>query len=143
MVSLMIMDGIERIILWGDIILVKLKLNQNKVNEWNQRIDEFRKEYHEFSLSKISKLSDKFVPYSEVIIDAQYTKIQEDFRNINDFDGVYVCHLNANYDLEHMTDYKEEKTLTLLYIGIIMVWLIMLHKFWTIMILYTESIQNI
>lgn len=90
-------------------MLIKLKLNQDKVDEWNQRIDEFRKEYPEFSLSKISKLSDKFIPYSEMIIDNKYVKIQEDFRNIDDFNGVYVCHLNANYDLEHMTDYEEVK----------------------------------
>lgn len=92
-------------------MLVELKFNKNKADEWNQRIDEFKKEYPEFSLSKITKLTDKFIPYSDVMenLDDKYTKIETDYRSTDEFSSVYVCHLNANYDLERMTNYQEKK----------------------------------
>lgn len=93
-------------------MLVKLRINQCKLESYNNRIRECKKEYPDFSLEEIHDLTDIFIPYIQIpkALDwTRYTVLEQDYKKDTEFDGVYVCHLNANHDIENLTDYKEVK----------------------------------
>ena len=87
---------------------VKLELNEAKVKSCNERIIELKKEDPELfaDITEIHVLNDKFTPYYEISYDG-FAVIEKDYRE--DFDGVYVCNLNSNYDIEVLTNYKEKE----------------------------------
>ena len=93
-------------------MIVKLKLNDKKVKEYNERIKKCRENYPDIAhyFKEISKLEDKFIPYIQVFkaLDwDKYTIIEADYRSSWDFDGIYVCALNSNHTIEALTDYRE------------------------------------
>lgn len=97
-------------------MIVKLQLNEEKVKAYNRRIEECKKEYPEYAehFREVSNLEDKFIPYIQIpkALDwDKYIAIEADYKKECDFDGVYVCALNANLDIELLTDYKEVKNI--------------------------------
>lgn len=85
-------------------MLTTLTLNANKAKLYNERIREIKQEHPDFDFTEVQKLSDVFVPYSQVNI-GELAIIEADYRD--DFDGVYVCGLNSEYRLAALTDYKK------------------------------------
>ena len=99
-------------------MIVKLKLNEEKVKKYNERVKECREEYPDIAhyFKEIEKLEDKFIPYvqiSKTLDWDKYTPIEADYRLNWDFDGVYVCELNSNNSIEQLTDYKEAENFDL------------------------------
>lgn len=95
-------------------MIVKLKLNEDKVAEYNKRVVECKKEMPELAeyFNEISELEDEFIPYIQIqkALDwDKYTIIETDYRRSFDFDGVYVCGLNSNHTIEALTDYREAR----------------------------------
>ena len=95
-------------------MIVKLKLNEEKVKQYNERVKECREENPDIAhyFKEINKLEDKFIPYVQIpkALDwDKYTIIEDDYRTDLDFDGVYVCELNSNHTIELLTDYREVK----------------------------------
>lgn len=89
-------------------MIVKLGLNENKVKDYNKRVKEIIKRNPDLAdyLTEVNSLNDKFIPYTEITYDGLIV-IENDYRN--DFDGIYICGLNSNYDIESLTNYKEKK----------------------------------
>ena len=89
-------------------MLVNLILNKEKAKTYNERIKEIKKMHPECAeyMKEVEKLSDVFIPYSQISL-GKYVPVEVDYRK--DFDGVYICDLNANYDIERLTDYSEVK----------------------------------
>ena len=92
-------------------MLINLVLNEEKTKKFNERRNEIAErepEYAEY-LKPVKKLSDIFIPYSKITKENGdgYIVIEDDYRD--SFDGVYMCGLNANYDIEEITDYKEKR----------------------------------
>lgn len=98
-------------------MIVNLKLNEEKVKKYNERVKECREENpdiaHYFKdFKEINKLEDEFIPYVQIpkALDwNKYTTIEADYKSSCDFDGVYVCKLNSNHTIEALTDYRETK----------------------------------
>ena len=95
-------------------MIVQLKLNEEKVRTYNQRVAECKREYPELAdhFNEVSELEDEFIPYIQIpkALDwDKYTIIEADYRKSFDFDGVYVCGLNSNHTIEALTDYREAR----------------------------------
>ena len=93
-------------------MLIELTLNNKKVEQYNQRVQELKKEYPDIPFRKVNELEDRFCPYPKVIMDkswnwAKYNHVSKDNRPPVDLHSVYVCGLNENYTLERITDYRE------------------------------------
>lgn len=88
-------------------MIVKLELNKEKVELYNQRGREIAKEDPDLAkyITEVNNLNDKFIPYAEITYGDLFV-IEKDYRN--DFDGVYVCELNSNHTIEMITNYKEK-----------------------------------
>lgn len=90
-------------------MLVTLKPNEEKIKAYNRWMAELRQEHSDYAVifKDVEDLDDVFLPYIKVHQDGWEgcTPIQEDYRQ--DYDGIYVCDFNSNYDLEHLTEYAE------------------------------------
>ena len=89
-------------------MIVKLKLNETKVKDYNKRIRELKDKHPDIfdNVTEVNSLKDRFIPYVEITYDGLIV-IEDDYRN--DFDGIYVCDLNSNHILELLTNYKEKE----------------------------------
>ena len=115
-------------------MIVKIKLNEEKVKKYNEQVKECRKGYPDIAhyFKEINKLEDEFIPYVQILKELdwdKYTTIEADYKSSWNFGGVYVCKLNSNHTIEALTDIEKPKILTRLFIGITMVYVIMLLKF--------------
>lgn len=100
-------------------MLVELKLNEEKVKRYNERLAELRKEYPNEAewFKDVHELSDEFSPYAATVAAydwSNYIVIEKDKRNngvLSDdaFKGVYLCGFNAEHSLEMLTDYQEKR----------------------------------
>ena len=92
-------------------MLINLTLNEEKTKNFNERRKEIAEKEPEYAkyLKPVEKLSDIFVPYSKITKEnnSEYIVIEDDYRD--SFDGVYMCGLNSNYDIESITNYKEKR----------------------------------
>ena len=85
-------------------MLVNLKLDEGRLGVYNGMIRENKLEYPDLfcDMSEIESLSDVFHPYKE-LDDHDMDVLQEDYRD--DFSGIYLAHLNANYTIDAITDH--------------------------------------
>ena len=92
-------------------MLVKLELNNKKVEQYNQRIRELKAEYPDFSLSEVESIDDAFCPYDQFTDGkwfADYKPITEDHRPNAELHNIYVCGWNTDeYTLKEITNYKK------------------------------------
>lgn len=90
-------------------MLIKLTLNNKKVEKYNQRMRELKIKYPDLPFREIEKLEEMFCPYAQMITDkgwAKYKPVAKDNRPLVDLHGIYVCGLNDEEILESITDYK-------------------------------------
>lgn len=93
-------------------MLIKLTLNAEKAEQYNQRIRELRVQHPEFHWKEVNKLEDAFCPYPQIMRDKawnNYKHIAKDNRPYVEMHGIYVCGLNDDYKLEGVTNYKKVK----------------------------------
>lgn len=92
-------------------MLVNLILNKEKTKSFNEKRKEIAEREPEYAkyLMPVEKLSDIFIPYLKITKENNnaYIVFEDDYRD--SFNGVYMCGLNSNYDIEHITDYKEKR----------------------------------
>ena len=91
-------------------MIIELELNNKKVEQYNQYVRDFNKEEPDFGLEEVGKLEDRFCPYVQMMRDLawrNYQVIAKDHRPSVELHGVYVCRLNDNHLLKHLTDYQE------------------------------------
>lgn len=92
-------------------MIVQLSLNENKVEEYNKKMEELQERYPNLKFKKVVELSDRFIPYNtfvKILKNSKYAAIQQDYRREYEFDAIYVCNLNENHTIEYITDYKEK-----------------------------------
>lgn len=91
-------------------MLIKLVLNNKKVEQYNQRIRELNMEHPDLIWKEVEKLEDAFCLYAQMMRDpawAKYKPVAKDTRPNVELHGVYVCQgVNDEYTLEMLTDYK-------------------------------------
>ena len=93
-------------------MLITLALNNKKVEQYNQRARELKKQYPDMPFREIAKLEDVFCPYAQIMMDKEWIKykpVAKDNRPLVELHGVYVYGLNDNHTLESITDYKEAR----------------------------------
>lgn len=87
--------------------LVKLENNVDKVQKYNDWMDELNSEYQEEKFNHIDDIYDELIPYRkwrEYLGGLEYKLIDSDL----EVDNVYIVPLNWGYLLDNLTDYRIE-----------------------------------
>ena len=90
-------------------MLVNLKLDEEKKEQYNRRIRELKVQEPSLPWKEVDTLEDVFISYQKVpalLKEDGCVIIEEDFRK-DIKTGIYVCGLNAHYDIDALTTSKE------------------------------------
>lgn len=91
-------------------MLVELSVNSQKVKEHNQVAKENKEKFPNLGSEEVEALEDVFYPYAKMLDSSyldKYIKIQEDYKNREEFRGVYVVVADSNHLIAEFIDYRE------------------------------------